>query len=68
MPERRLSHSRRPSKLAQPRDDATTDDADAAAAVLKLQLIKMDARFRDAMARAASGGPQLGNALKADVK
>ena len=43
MPQRRLSHSRRPSKLAQPSDDANADDADAAAAVLRSQLIQMDA-------------------------
>jgi hypothetical protein len=57
MSARSLSHSRRPSKLAQPSDDATTDDAAAADAVLRSELIKMDARFRDAMAQAAGGGP-----------
>jgi hypothetical protein len=66
-PARRLLHTRRPSKLATavPEPD---DDAELAAAVLRSQLIQMDARFRDAMARAAGGGTQLGNALKADVK
>jgi hypothetical protein len=57
MPQIRLSHSRRPSKLAQPSDDANADDADRAVALLRSQLIQMDARFRDAMARAAGGGP-----------
>jgi hypothetical protein len=56
MPERSLSHSRRPSKLATAAPDPD-DDADRAVALLRSQLIQMDARFRDAMARAAGDGP-----------
>jgi hypothetical protein len=64
MPARSLSHSRRPSKLAQPSDDANADDADRAADVLRSQLILMDAKFRDAMARAAGGGPSPPSAIR----
>jgi hypothetical protein len=44
----------RPSKLATAAPEPD-DDADRAVALLRSQLIQMDARFRDAMARAASG-------------
>ena len=66
MPQIRLSHSRRPTKLAQPSDDANADDADAAAAVLRSQLIEMDARFCDAM-RAAGCGPLPPSAVRRRV-
>jgi hypothetical protein len=53
------SHSL-PSKLASAAPQPS-DDADAADAVdgywLKSQLIQMNARFRDAMTRAANAGP-----------
>ena len=46
----------RPSKLASAAPDPD-DDADRAVALLRSRLIEMDTRFRDAMARAAGGGP-----------
>ena len=55
MPARSLSDSRRPSKLATAAPE-TDDDADRAVALLRSRLIEMDTRFRDAMARAATGG------------
>ena len=65
-PARRLLHTRRPSKLATavPEPD---DDADRAVALLRSQLIEMDTRFRDAMARAASGGPSTPSAIRRRV-
>ena len=65
-PARRLLHTRRPSKLATAAPEPD-DDADAAAAVLRSQLIEMDTRFRDAMARAAGCGPSPPSAIQRRV-
>jgi hypothetical protein len=65
-PARRLLHTRRPSKLATAVPEPG-DDAHAAGAVLKSQLIQMDARFRDAMARAAGCGPSPPSAIQRRV-
>ncbi len=63
MPVRSLSDSRRPSKLATAAPEPD-DDADIFAAQSRERAVKMDERFRDAMARAAGGGPLPPSAIR----